>query len=79
MIPHVSLFTLAIIGFSVVGLFFILKCFALPQSFYRNQTDREHLLRRKIRMDERKIFKMEEEEDLESEESGEVLEDADQE
>ena len=74
MISQLSLFTLIIIGFTIVGLFFLLKCFSLPASFYKNQADREHLLRRKIRTEERDVFSMEEEEDLEGEENGEATE-----
>lgn len=76
MISQLSLFTLAITGFSIVGIFFLLKCFTLPESFYKNQADREYLLRRKIRIEERKIFEMKEEEGVESEENREYLEDA---
>ena len=74
MISQLSLFTVVIIGFTIVGLFFLLKCFSLPASFYKNQADREHLLRRKIRIEEREMFTMEEEEDLEGEENGDVTE-----
>lgn len=75
MISQLSLFTLAIIGFSIVGIFFLLKCFTLPESFYKNQADREYLLRRKIRIEERKIFEMEEEKGLENEENSDAIED----
>ena len=71
MISQLSLFTLVIIGFIIVGVFFLLKCFSLPASFYKNQADREYLLRRKIRIEEREMFKME---DLGIEKNGEVPE-----
>ena len=71
MISQLSLFTLVIIGFIIVGTLFLLKCFSLPASFYKNQADREYLLRRKIRIEEREMFKME---DLGIEENGGVPE-----
>jgi hypothetical protein len=74
MIAQLSLFTLIIIGFSIVGLFFLLRCFTLPASFYKNQADREYLLRRKIRTEEREMFIIEEEEGQEGEENGGVTE-----
>ena len=74
MISQLSLFTLLITGFTIVGLFFILKCFSLPASFYKNQADREHLLRRKIRTEERDMLSIEEEGGLEGEENGEAPE-----
>ena len=74
MISQVSFFALIITGFTIVGLFFLLKCFSLPASFYKNQADREYLLRRKIRIEERENFSIEEEEDLEGEENGEIPE-----
>ena len=71
MISQLSLFTWVIIGFNIVGVFYFLKCFSLPASFYKNQADREYLLRRKIRIEEREMFKME---DLGIEKNGEVPE-----
>ena len=51
MILQLSMVTWVIIIGTLIGIFFILKSFSLPQSFYQNQTEREGQLKRKIRID----------------------------
>lgn len=75
MISQLSLFSLIITGFTIVGIYVLLKCFSLPVSFYKNQMDRENLLRKKIHVEERERFNSEHEEGQEGEENSEETED----
>ena len=53
MISQLSIVTWVTIVFMLIGMFFLLKSFSLPRSFYKNRKDREGLLKRKIRIKER--------------------------
>ena len=76
MILQLSIVTWGIIVCILVGIFFILKCFSLPQSFYQNQAERQEQLKRKIRIEEREkeIHEEPEVEDIQDENTSEVLE-----
>ena len=78
MILQLSMVTWVIIICTLIGIFFILKSFSLPQSFYQNQTEREGQLKRKIRIEERKKEFVEEPEveDIQDENNSEVMEEA---
>lgn len=64
MISQLSIVTWVTIVLMLIGMFFLLKSFSLPGSFYKNQKDREWLLKRKIRIKERDKEIIEEIEDL---------------
>ena len=76
MILQLSIVTWVVIISILIGFFFILKSFSLPQSFYQNQTEREVQLKRNIRNEERKKGFLEEPEieDIQDENAREVME-----
>lgn len=76
MILQLSIVAWVIIICTLIGIFFILKSFSLPQSFYQNQTEREGQLKRKIRIGQREKEFVEEPEleDIQDENTSDVTE-----
>ena len=74
MIAQLSIITWVTIVFMLIGMFLLLKSFSLPRNFYKNQTQREELLKRKIRIEERDKEISEEIEELSREEVMEEVE-----
>lgn len=70
MITELPLTTMIIIIIALAALLFILKKFALPKSFYKNQVKREELIKAKLQYEsrEKEALESDEPEDEQTEE-----------
>ena len=69
MISNLSIISGMVILIVLVALFFIVKSFSLPSSYFKNQAQREEILKNKIKAGEEQKARLHMQEDLDKKEA----------